>query len=109
MVEGPAPAPPAQTRRVVGWVIGGAGVVGMGVGGILGLAAKSKFSAAEGETGASRRTDSESAVSMGNAATVVVCVGAVVAAAGVVVWLTAPRALAALGTNGHAVFVRASF
>jgi len=94
---------------MVGWVMGGVGVVGMGVGGILGLAAKSKYSAAEGESGPSRRTDSDSAVSTGNAATVVVCVGAVVAAAGVVVWLTAPRAQAAVGTNGHAVFVRASF
>jgi hypothetical protein len=109
VLDTPPPAPAGRTRRLVGWVIGGAGVVGIGVGGILGLVAKSKYSAAEGETGASRHSDSESAVSTGNVATVVVCAGAVVAAAGVVVWLTAPRSQAAVGTNGNTVFLRASF
>jgi serine/threonine-protein kinase len=35
------PAPPSTTRVTVGWVLGGVGVVGLGVGAVLGLRAKS--------------------------------------------------------------------
>lgn len=111
-VVSPEPAIPAaagRTQRMIGWIMGGAGVVGAGVGGIVGLVAKSQYDTANRETGPARRSDSESAVGTGNAATAIVCVGAAVAAAGVVIWLTAPRPPAALGTNGHELFVRTTF
>jgi hypothetical protein len=113
-------APPAETpsggstsywtgRRVGGVVAAGAGVVGLGVGGILGLVAKSKFSSAEKESSTSRVTDSSSAVSLGDVATGVVIGGAVVTAAGLMVWLTAPSAPVQVGANAGQVFVRGSF
>lgn len=98
-----------RTQRIVGWTVGGVGLVGAGVGGVLGLVAKSKYNTAAGETGPARQTDSQSAVNTGNVATVVFCVGAAALAAGVVVWLTAPHAAAAVGTNGSEVFVRTRF
>jgi hypothetical protein len=119
----PAPAPvaaPSETpsggstsywtgRRVGGVVVAGVGVIGFGVGGILGLAAKSKFNFAEGEASPARETDSASAVSLGNAATGLVIGGAVVAAAGLLVWLTAPSARVQVGTNGGQMLVRGTF
>jgi hypothetical protein len=108
-LDTPAPSAAGHRRRTVGWVLGAAGVVAMGVGGILGLVAKSQFDAADGETGPARKTDSSGAVGTGNAATVVVCAGAALTAAGVVLWLTAPRAPASVGTNGRELFVRAAF
>jgi hypothetical protein len=96
-------------RRIAGVVVSGVGVVGLGVGGIVGLVAKSKFSTAEGETGSLRANDSASAVSLGNAATGLVIGGAVVAAAGLVVWLTAPRAPVQVGANIGQVVLRGSF
>ena len=71
-------------RRLAGFALTGVGVVGMGVGGVLGLAAKSKYTTAQGESGAPRHDDSASAVSTGNVATVVVAAGAVLAAGGLV-------------------------
>jgi hypothetical protein len=96
-------------RRVGGVVVAGVGVVGLGVGGILGLAAKSKFNSAENEASPERESDSASAVSLGNVATSFVIGGAVVAAAGLVVWLTASSAPVQVGTNGGQVLVRGSF
>jgi hypothetical protein len=96
-------------RRIGGVVAGATGVVGVGVGGILGLVAKSQYSSAAGETGTARQTDSAHAVTTGNVATVVVCVGGALAAAGLVIWLTAPNAQASVGTNGTEFFVRGSF
>jgi hypothetical protein len=87
----------------------GAGVVGIGVAGILGLVAKSEYSTAEGESGAAQRNDSASAVSGGNAATAVMIAGGVVAAAGLVVWLTAPSATVSVGTTGRQVLARWTF
>jgi hypothetical protein len=98
-----------RTQRTLGLAIAGAGLVGLGVGAGLGLAAKSSDNRAEGETGEARYRDSGSAVSLGNLATVVFVVGGVAAAAGIVVWLTAPSAKAAVGTNGRAVFLGGSF
>jgi serine/threonine-protein kinase len=96
-------------RRVAGVVVAGVGVVSLGVGGILGLAAKSKFNSAENEASPERESDSASAVSLGNVATSFVIGGAVVAAAGLVVWLTASSAPVQVGTNGGQVLVRGSF
>jgi hypothetical protein len=90
-------------------VIGAVGIAGVGVGGVLGLSAKSDDDKAAGETGSARHTDSVSAVSAGNVATVVVAVSTAVAVAGVVLWLTAPRAATQVGTNGTEIVVRVRF
>jgi hypothetical protein len=97
------------TQRIVGWTLLGAGVVGAGVGGVLGLVAKGKYDAATHSDGADRVSQSRSAVATGNVATGVVIGGAVVAAAGLVVWLTAPRGTISIGTNGTELLVRGSF
>jgi hypothetical protein len=99
----------AKTQRWVGLVLGGAGIVGMGVSGAMGLVAKSQFNTATGESGPARHTDSVGAGGLADAATVVLVTGAVLTAAGVVVWLTAPKAPVAVGTNGSAVFLAGSF
>lgn len=95
------PASYWTTRRVLGVGLAGAGVIAMGVGGGLGLSAKSQYDDAEGETGAARHDKSLSAVSTGDVATVVVGVGAAVAVVGLVLWITAPSARAATARNHH--------
>jgi hypothetical protein len=94
---------------VLGVSVAGAGLVGLGVGGVLGLLAKSQYGRAEGETGTPRHDDSVSAVGAGNVASVVFGVGAGVAAAGVVLWLTAPSASTTVGTSGNELFVHGTF
>jgi len=91
------PAPGAgDTQRLAGWITGGAGVVAMGVGVVVGLVAKSSYEGAAGCSGAQCTSQtglntSNSAIGTGNAATGVFVVGAVATAAGVVLWLTAPK------------------
>jgi serine/threonine-protein kinase len=125
IVEASAPATPVATdaaggappywtgRRIVGVAMAGVGLAALGVGGILGLTAKSQYNTAAGETGAPRHTDSQSAYDAGNVATIVVGVGGAVAAAGLVLWLTAPSAAPSaspqVGTDGRQVLVRGSF
>jgi hypothetical protein len=102
----PAPssaAPPGTTLRVLGLSLGGAGVVGTAVGAALALNAKSRDSRAASETGPARPADSDSAVRQGNVATVVVGIGAAMAAAGVVMWLIAPREEGPRRTSSSAV------
>lgn len=106
---GGAPSAPGGTARLLGLVLGGAGVVGMGVGVAVALDAKSKDNQALGESGPARQTDSSSAVSQGNVATVLLGVGAALAVAGVIVWLTAPSEHVAMGTDGREVILRGSF
>ncbi len=89
--------------------VGGAGIVAMGVGGILGLTAKSMYTEAEGEKGSARVQGSQDAVSRGNVATVVVGVGAALAATGVVLWFTAPSEDVSVGTNGSTLLLRGRF
>lgn len=96
-------------RKWLGVGLFGAGAVAAGVGGVLGLMAKSQFNTASGESGQARVNDSASAVSSGNVATIVVVAGGVVAAAGVVVWLTAPSASTQVGTNGRDLVVQGTF
>jgi len=116
-VSAPAPAPtpvpspgaPMSTQRLVAYVVGGAGIVMAGVGIGVGVAAKSEDSAAKNETGLQQYNDSKSAVNEGTAASVVLGVGAAVAAAGVVLWLTAPKAVVGVGTTGREVYLRGSF
>jgi hypothetical protein len=50
-----------------------------------------------------------SARSLADGASVVFVAGAVATAAGVVIWLTAPRAPVAVGVNGQGVLLSGSF
>ncbi len=97
----PAPAPePARsgnTQRTIGLVVAGVGVVGLGVGTIFGLSAKSKQSDADTHcnaadkcdpTGLSLRQDGLHAATL---STVFFVVGAAAIAGGAVVYLTAPK------------------
>jgi len=95
--------------RVAAAVLTGVGIAGMGIGGVMSLSAKSTFDRAEGETGATQRTDSSRAVSAGNVATGVVVGGAVIAAVGVTLWFALPDNSAVVGTDGHALFLRGAF
>jgi hypothetical protein len=96
-------------QRAIGLVLGGLGVVGVGIGAGIAIDAKSKDNAARNEGGTGGDTSSKNAVSQGNVGTVVFVTGAVVAAAGIVVWLTAPRAKMAVGTDGSELLLRGSF
>jgi hypothetical protein len=94
-VPGEEPGPSFWSQRNIGLIVGGAGVVAMAVALPLALAAKSKFNDARtqcqgGCTDAGASTN-QSALSLGNAATVFLVAGGVVTAAGGVLWLTAPR------------------
>jgi hypothetical protein len=115
---GPAQAPPAgagvvgspgpqhaasSTQRSIGWVVGGIGVVGLGVGAGLAVLAKSKNSSSLANcesaspnlcspTGISER---DSALSAGNASTVAVGVGAAAVVGGLLLVFTAPSSSAA--------------
>ncbi len=114
------PAKPAETmatrpasrggvQRVLGIVLGGAGIVALGIGGGIALDAKAKDNAAEGEGGLARQTDSRSDAGAGNVATAVVLAGAVVAATGVVLAITAPRGKVSVGTDGRGVLLKGTF
>jgi hypothetical protein len=87
----------------------GVGVVSLGVGTGVGLQAKSRFDTANNEAGQIRNTDSAHAVREGNVATVMLITGGVLAAGGLVLWLTAPSAAPQVGTNGTSIFLRGSF
>ncbi|MFI5300763.1 MAG: hypothetical protein ACHREM_21990 [Polyangiales bacterium] len=75
-------------------MLAGVGIVGIGVGGLLGLSAKSTWNGASCPNDiCATQADVDqraSAISRGNVATIVVGVGAALAIGGVVLWLTAP-------------------
>jgi hypothetical protein len=97
-------------QRVTALVVGGVGILAMATGGVLGLVAKAQDSAAESEPWPARHTDSASAVSLGNAGTVVAVTGAVATAAGVIIWMTAPTAAGPqVGMTGQEVVLRGTF
>jgi hypothetical protein len=100
---------PGQTQRVLGLVLGGTGIAGLGIGGILAIMAKSQMNAAQAEPNPAAHNDSVSALNTGNVATVVVGIGAAVAAAGAVVWLTAPTKSVTVGTSGSTLLVQGRF
>lgn len=86
-----------STQRVVGYVLGGVGIVGVAVGGVFGLSAISQFNESneQGCTGnqcteeaAEIRRDAQSA---GTISTVAFVVGGAALAGGAVILLTAPR------------------
>jgi len=96
----PAVEAGAGGRTVAGMVTGGVGVVALGIGGALGLAALVKKGTASSEcatnpcTGphaAAGAADWNAAYDLGTAATVGVVVGAVALAGGLTLWLTAPK------------------
>jgi hypothetical protein len=97
-----------QTQRLLAFVLLGAGGVGLAVGGVMGLIAKSKYNTAQGE-GVGRHADSVSAVDLGNAGTAVVIAGSVLAASGIVLWLTAPRSRTQVGWSGCQLLVSTQF
>jgi hypothetical protein len=97
------------SRRITSATVTGLGVVGVGVGGVLALLAKSNDSSAENETGAQRHADSVSAVNTGNVASVLIVGGAVVAASGLVLWLTAPSSPVQVGTSGRGLVAWGAF
>jgi hypothetical protein len=103
-VEPPAAKSGANSRKVLGLVVGGAGVAVMASAGVLALVAKSSYDGAAGCSG-SQCTDtsgfdtSNSARNLGNIATAVLIGGGVLALTGGVLWLTAPNATPAASTQ----------
>ena len=106
--RGPAPAvgPAGQGQRVAGIVVGAAGVVGLGLGAVFGIVAASDWSSAKAACSGkpvscttspnSPGFQSEgSASTMATISTVGFIAGGVLAAGGLVVFLTAPRVAAA--------------
>jgi hypothetical protein len=95
-----AASPPASdtglgTRRTLALVVGGLGVVGVGVGSVLGLQAKSKLDEANGAgcSGATCPTQSgldanDAAMTAGTFSTVAFAIGGVALAGGAVLWFT---------------------
>lgn len=97
--EPTAPAEPEKTpgkaQRTVGWIVGGVGIVGLGVGAGLAGSASSQWSSADCTNGtcpdADAQDKSESAKSQADIATVAFVAGGVLAGTGLVLVLTAPR------------------
>jgi serine/threonine-protein kinase len=122
----PAPPPPAaeaddpgKGRRILAYTVGGAGIVGLGVGTVFGLKAKSKHDEAQDghcdshsvctdQTGVDLTRDARSA---GNIATIAFGVGLVAVATGVVLYLTAPseRTAVTVAPTGTGFAVAGSF
>jgi serine/threonine-protein kinase len=89
------------TQRWIGIGVGAAGVVGLGIGTVFGLSAKSKLDASNaGPCGAGDRCSPQGlalrqdASSAATGSTVAFVLGGVAVAAGVVVYVTAPRGVA---------------
>lgn len=102
----PTAEPPVVTtessswQKPVGLVLGGAGLVAIGVGSVLGLSAKSKYDKAFDDGHCDRTTkscdaagqsDTDSARSSATTATILASAGGVALVGGVVLWLTAPK------------------
>jgi hypothetical protein len=90
--------PGLGTQRVLALVAGGIGVVGVGVGTVFGLQAKSHHDEAKKYCKGAVCTDprgvsaGDDARTSGNVSTIAMIIGAVGVAGGVTLWLTAPRA-----------------
>jgi hypothetical protein len=108
-----SPSGTGDRQRLAGWIVGGTGVAAMGVGIIVGLVAKSSYDGATGCSGTQCTSKtglatSNSAIGAGNAATGIFVVGALATTAGVVLWLTAPRA-PSTGAGGPSLNVGLTF
>ncbi len=94
---GPQASPGLGTARVAALVMGGIGVVGVGVGTVFGLVSKSKHNEAEKYCNGVACTDQrgvaagDAAQTAGDISTVTMIVGGVGLAAGLTLWLTAPK------------------
>jgi serine/threonine-protein kinase len=112
------PATDGSAQRITGLVLGGAGVVGVGLGTFFGLRASSKWSDAKakctdypygcGSEGTDLRSGARSA---GNVSTIAFIAGGALLATGVVLYLTAPtkKESVALSVGPQSVFVQGSF
>jgi hypothetical protein len=111
-------------RKTIAFAIGGAGVAGVIVGSIFGAVASSKWSAAKNDCGAGcgptapAQSEKNTASSDATISTVAFVVGGVLAAGGVVLYLTAPSGAAsgtglqlapAIGGGSGGFVVRAGF
>jgi serine/threonine-protein kinase len=122
----PAPAPsadepadPGKGRRILAYAVGGAGLVGIGVGTVFGLRAKSKYDEAQDghcnsqsvcadPIGVDLTRDARSA---GTISTIAFGVGLVAIATGVILYLTAPseRPAVSVAPTGTGFLVAGSF
>lgn len=92
------------TQKVLALVAGGAGVVGLGLGGAFGLVALSKKNDAQSACAGTCATQAAAdrwsdAASAGNASTIAFVAGGVALAGAAVLWLTAPGAGTGQGTK----------
>jgi hypothetical protein len=109
---------PGSAQRTTGLVLGGAGVVGLGLGAFFGLQASSKWSDAKGQCAdypygcSAEASDLRSnARSSATLSTVAFVAGSALLATGVVLYLTAPskRERVALGFGPGSAFVQGRF
>lgn len=106
-------------QRRIGLIVGGAGVVGIGLGAFFGLQASSKWSDAKGKCtdypygcSADAADLRSSARSRGTASTIAFVAGGALLATGLVLYLTEPKATkesVALGFGPGSAFVQGSF
>ncbi len=103
-----------STRRLIGLVAGGVGIVGIGVGTVFGLKAKSTYNDAVGSCNAEHQCPqgsldkADDASSQATLSTVSFVAGGVLLAGGAVLYLTAPRAAATSGSAGKAGYMHVS-
>ena len=120
-------AHPGHGQRIAGIVLGAVGVVGVGVGAITGAAASSRWSKAQSECSSSTCgstnyadavSDQKGAQSAATLSTLGFVAGGALLAAGVVVFITAPKGEGAstglrvtptLGPGGGAMTLRGAF
>ena len=102
-------APYWTGRRIAGVVTLGVGAVALGIGGVIGLVGLGQFNQATTEPFPAAHDDSLTAIATGNVATGVVIAGGVIAAAGLVIWLTAPSAHVQVGASGSGAWLRGTF
>jgi hypothetical protein len=106
-------APPKSStwgaQRVAAVSALGVGVVGFGVSGALIFAAKRKQDQADSDPKGQQTADSLGAVREGNAATAFVIGGAAFALAGVLLWVTVPKAPARVVVRGSTLSIEGQF
>jgi serine/threonine-protein kinase len=101
-VPPPAPAPTeasSSSQKLIAYAVGGAGLVALGVGGVFGLRASSKWSDAQKACDTDNVCSSDDAKSAARVADVLIGVGIAAVGAGVILYLTAPKESAAPETS----------